>query len=56
MSYSTEASASGEDGVSGGGFSGAKLFAELFAMSYFVSGFTGSFEFYQIQERLLEPF
>src|SRR5665213_371815 len=48
MSYSTEASAFGKDGVSGGGFS--------CAMSSDGRGFTGSFEFYQIPERLLEPF
>ena len=48
MSYSTEASAFGKGGVSGSGFS--------CAMSSDGRKFTGSFEFYQIQERLLEPF
>jgi len=48
MSYSTDASAFGKDGVIGCGFSEA--------MSFIVSEFTGWFEFYQIPERLLESF
>src|ERR1700692_927794 len=48
ISCSTVESAFGKDGVITRGFSGA--------MSAIGGKFTGSFEFYQIRERLLEPF